>query len=163
RLRLHAGLPGGAPHARRQGHRDLRRYQRDPAHRARARTPEGELMDIFKTMVELDHEQLVFCHEPSVGYRGLIAIHNTALRPALRGTRYWQYATEQDAVTDALRLARGMTYKAAVAGLNLGGGKSVILSDPKVTDREAIFRAHGRFVEMLKGRYITAEDVGTSP
>jgi len=120
-------------------------------------------MEIFKTMIELDHEQLVFCHEPSIGYRGLIAIHNTALGPALGGTRYWQYATEQEAVTDALRLARGMTYKAAVAGLNLGGGKSVILADPKVTDREAIFRAHGRFVESLKGRYITAEDVGTSP
>ena len=114
-------------------------------------------------MAELDHEQLVFCHEPSVGYRGLIAIHNTTLGPALGGTRYWQYTSEQDAVVDALRLARGMTYKAAVAGLALGGGKSVILLDPKVTDREAIFRAHGRFVESLKGRYITAEDVGTSP
>jgi leucine dehydrogenase len=120
-------------------------------------------MNIFETMRELDHEQLVFCHEPSVGYRGLIAIHNTALGPALGGTRYWQYKTDQDAVVDALRLARGMTYKAAVAGLNLGGGKSVILMDPKVTDREAVFRAHGRFVESLKGRYITAEDVGTSP
>jgi leucine dehydrogenase len=120
-------------------------------------------MEIFKTMAELDHEQLVFCHEPSVGYRGLIAIHNTALGPALGGTRYWQYPSEHDAVVDALRLARGMTYKAAVAGLALGGGKSVILMDPKVTDREAVFRAHGRFVESLKGRYITAEDVGTSP
>jgi leucine dehydrogenase len=120
-------------------------------------------MDVFKTMTELDHEQLVFCHEPSVGYRGLIAIHNTALGPALGGTRYWEYQTEAEAVTDALRLARGMTYKAAVAGLGLGGGKSVILRDPKVTDREAVFRAHGRFVESLKGRYITAEDVGTSP
>ena len=120
-------------------------------------------MEIFKLMAELDHEQLVFCREPSVGYRGLIAIHNTVLGPALGGTRYWQYKTEDEAVTDALRLARGMTYKAAVAGLALGGGKSVVLADPKVTDREAIFRAHGRFVESLKGRYITAEDVGTSP
>ena len=120
-------------------------------------------MEIFKTMTELDHEQLVFCREPGIGYRGLIAIHNTVLGPALGGTRYWQYQSEQEAVVDALRLARGMTYKAAVAGLSLGGGKSVILMDPKVTDREAVFRAHGRFVESLKGRYITAEDVGTSP
>jgi leucine dehydrogenase len=120
-------------------------------------------MEIFAALHEQDHEQLLFCHEPSVGYRGLIAIHNTTLGPALGGTRYWQYASEAEAVTDALRLARGMTYKAAVAGLALGGGKSVILADPKVTDREAIFRAHGRFVESLKGRYITAEDVGTSP
>jgi leucine dehydrogenase len=120
-------------------------------------------MEILKLMAELDHEQLVFCREPSIGYRGLIAIHNTVLGPALGGTRYWQYKSEDEAVTDALRLARGMTYKAAVAGLALGGGKSVILADSKRTDREAIFRAHGRFVETLKGRYITSEDVGTSP
>jgi leucine dehydrogenase len=120
-------------------------------------------MEILKLMAELDHEQLVFCREPSIGYRGLIAIHNTVLGPALGGTRYWQYKSEDEAVTDALRLARGMTYKAAVAGLALGGGKSVILADSKRTDREAVFRAHGRFVETLKGRYITSEDVGTSP
>ena len=121
------------------------------------------MMDIFPIMQEQDHEQLLFCHEPSIGYRGLIAIHNTTLGPALGGTRYWKYDTEADAVIDALRLARGMSYKAAVAGLALGGGKSVILADGKGTDREALFRAHGRFVETLKGRYITAEDVGTSP
>ena len=120
-------------------------------------------MQIFQMMRDHDHEQLVFCHEPSIGYRGLIAIHNTTLGPALGGTRYWEYASEDEAVIDCLRLAKGMTYKAAVAGLGLGGGKSVILKDPKVTDREAVFRAHGRFVESLKGRYITAEDVGTSP
>jgi leucine dehydrogenase len=120
-------------------------------------------MEHFKLMAELDHEQLIYCHEPSIGYRGLIAIHNTVLGPALGGTRYWQYKTEDEAVVDALRLSRGMTYKAAVAGLALGGGKSVILADPKTTDRESVFRAHGRFVETLKGRYITAEDVGTSP
>ncbi|MDO8666222.1 MAG: amino acid dehydrogenase, partial [Gemmatimonadales bacterium] len=85
------------------------------------------------------------------------------LGPALGGTRYWKYASEDEAVIDALRLSKGMTYKAAVAGLNLGGGKSVIMADGKGVDREAIFRAHGRFVESLKGRYITAEDVGTSP
>jgi len=110
-----------------------------------------------------DHEQLVYCHEPSSGYRGLIAIHNTTLGPALGGTRYWHYKTESDAVIDALRLSRGMTYKAAVAGLSLGGGKSVVLADHGTQDREAVFRAHGRFIESLKGRYITAEDVGTSP
>ncbi len=120
-------------------------------------------MDIFETLACQDQEQLMFCQEPSSGYRGLIAIHNTTLGPALGGTRYWHYRSESDAVTDALRLARGMTYKAAVAGLDLGGGKSVILAPKGEADREAVFRAHGRFIEALKGRYITAEDVGTSP
>lgn len=120
-------------------------------------------MDVFKSMATYAHEQLVLCHEPSCGYYGIIAIHNTTLGPALGGTRFWHYASTEDAITDALRLARGMSYKSAVAGLNLGGGKSVILGDNKRADREALFRAHGRFVESLKGRYITAEDVGTSP
>ena len=120
-------------------------------------------MDLFKSMSVYQHEQLVLCHEPSCGYFGIIAIHDTTLGPALGGTRFWQYASTEDAVTDALRLARGMSYKSAVAGLNLGGGKSVILGDNHRADREALFRAHGKFVESLKGRYITAEDVGTSP
>jgi leucine dehydrogenase len=120
-------------------------------------------MDPFKPMTEYAHEQLVLCHEPSCGYYGIIAIHDTTLGPALGGTRYWQYASTEEAITDALRLARGMSYKSAVAGLNLGGGKSVIVGDNRRTDREAVFRAHGRFVDTLKGRYITAEDVGTSP
>ncbi|HYR09035.1 MAG TPA: Glu/Leu/Phe/Val dehydrogenase dimerization domain-containing protein [Longimicrobium sp.] len=119
-------------------------------------------MELFSVIAEHDHEQVVFCHEPSCGYKGIIAIHNTVLGPALGGTRYWNYNNDQEAFVDALRLSRGMTYKAAVAGLNLGGGKSVIVGDPKRTNREEIFRAHGRFVETLKGRYITAEDVGTS-
>ncbi|HEY0674047.1 MAG TPA: Glu/Leu/Phe/Val dehydrogenase [Longimicrobiales bacterium] len=120
-------------------------------------------MDIFKFMGEHGHEQILLCSEPSVGYRGIIAIHNTTLGPALGGTRFWNYATEDEAVVDALRLAKGMTYKAAVTGLNLGGGKSVIIGDPKIKQgREMIMRAHGRFVDSLKGRYITAEDVGTS-
>jgi leucine dehydrogenase len=122
----------------------------------------GEFMQIFEQMGEYGHEQVVFCHEPSAGYKGIIAIHNTTLGPALGGTRFWNYATDAEAVVDALRLAKGMTYKAAVSGLNLGGGKSVIIGDPRTTRREMIFRAHGRFVESLKGRYITAEDVGTS-
>lgn len=120
-------------------------------------------MDIFADIKELGHEQLVLCHDPSCGYLGIVAIHDTTLGPALGGTRYWQYASTDEAITDALRLARGMTYKAAVAGLNLGGGKSVIVGDNKRIDREALFRAHGRFIETLGGRYITAEDIGTSP
>ena len=120
-------------------------------------------MELFSMIGEHEHEQVVFCYEPSCGYKGIIAIHNTVLGPALGGTRFWNYASDQDAFIDALRLSRGMTYKAAVAGLNLGGGKSVIVGDPKTMRREEIFRAHGRFVETLKGRYITAEDVGTSP
>lgn len=120
-------------------------------------------MDAFKEMATYAHEQLVLCHEPSCGYFGIIAIHDTTLGPALGGTRFWNYASTDEAITDALRLARGMSYKSAVAGLNLGGGKSVIVGDNRRMDREAVFRAHGRFVESLKGRYITAEDVGTSP
>jgi leucine dehydrogenase len=120
-------------------------------------------MNIFDFMGSHGHEQILLCSEPSVGYKGIIAVHNTTLGPALGGTRFWNYATEEEAIVDALRLAKGMTYKAAVTGLNLGGGKSVIIGDPKTKQgREMIFRAHGRFVDSLKGRYITAEDVGTS-
>jgi leucine dehydrogenase len=119
-------------------------------------------MKLFDTIGTMGHEQLVMCHDPAAGYRGIIAIHSTVLGPALGGTRFWKYATDEEAIVDALRLARGMTYKNAVAGLNLGGGKSVIIGDNKTADRELIFRAHGRFVESLGGRYITAEDVGTS-
>jgi leucine dehydrogenase len=119
-------------------------------------------MEVFKGMDKYDHEQVVFYSEPSVGYLGIIAIHDTTLGPALGGTRFWNYKSEDEALTDVLRLSQGMTYKAAVAGLNLGGGKSVIVGDPNMARREMIFRAHGRAVETLKGRYITAEDVGTS-
>src|SRR3954469_5537235 len=119
-------------------------------------------MKLFDTIADMGHEQLVLCQDSASGYRGIIAVHSTMLGPALGGTRFWQYATDEEAITDALRLSRGMTYKNAVAGLNLGGGKSIIIGDNKVKDREKIFRAHGRFVEKLGGRYITAEDVGTS-
>ena len=119
-------------------------------------------MEIFDAMAERGHEQLVFWSEPSIGYRGLIAIHDTTLGPALGGTRFWNYSSDAAAITDVLRLSRGMTYKAAITGLNLGGGKSVILGDNRTTEREMIFRAHGRAVESLKGRYLTAKDVGTS-
>jgi leucine dehydrogenase len=119
-------------------------------------------MSIFEKIEAHDHEQVVFCYDPTSGYKGIIAIHNTTLGPALGGTRVWNYRTDEEALVDALRLSRGMTYKSAAAGLNLGGGKAVIIGDPKMKRREMIFRAHGRFVESLKGRYITAEDVGTS-
>jgi leucine dehydrogenase len=116
---------------------------------------------LFALLEEHKHEQVSLVYEPSSGYRGIIAIHDTTLGPALGGTRFWNYDNDRDALIDALRLARGMTYKAAVAGLNLGGGKSVIIGDNKTKIREPIFRAHGRHVEALHGRYITAEDVGT--
>ncbi len=119
-------------------------------------------MKLFDTLAEMGHEEIVLCSDPSVGYKGILAVHSTKLGPALGGTRFWQYATDEEAITDALRLSRGMTYKNAVAGLYLGGGKSIIIGDNKTSDREKIFRAHGRFVESLGGRYITAEDVGTS-
>src|SRR5205814_882868 len=119
-------------------------------------------LDLFPLLAEHEHEQVSVYYDPSTGYRGIIAIHSTVLGPALGGTRFWNYQSDRAALIDALRLARGMTYKAAVAGLNLGGGKSVIIGDNRTTRREALFRAHGRHVESLKGRYITAEDVGTS-
>ena len=120
-------------------------------------------LDLFALMAEGGHEQLVFWSEPDSGYRGILAIHDTTLGPALGGTRLWEYEDERAAVLDALRLSRGMTYKAAIAGLSIGGGKSVIWGDAGSADRERIFRAHGRAIESLGGRYVTAEDVGTSP
>ncbi|HET9636853.1 MAG TPA: Glu/Leu/Phe/Val dehydrogenase [Gemmatimonadaceae bacterium] len=119
-------------------------------------------MKLFDTLAEMGHEEIVMCSDPSIGYRGILAVHSTKLGPALGGTRFWKYASDEEAIIDALRLSRGMTYKNAVAGLKLGGGKSIIIGDNKTTDREKLFRAHGRFVESLGGRYITAEDVGTS-
>ena len=109
-----------------------------------------------------EHERLASCVDAN-GYHGLISIHNTRLGPAIGGTRFWQYRNEQEAINDVLRLARGMTYKNALAGVPFGGGKSIILKQAGPIDREAIFRAHGRFVETFGGRYITAEDVGTTP
>jgi len=117
---------------------------------------------LFALLEEHEHEQVSLVYEPSSGYRGIIAIHDTTLGPALGGTRFWNYSNDREALIDCLRLARGMTYKAAVSGLNLGGGKSVIIGDNKIRNREPIFRAHGRHVKALGGRYITAEDVGTS-
>jgi leucine dehydrogenase len=119
-------------------------------------------MKVFDMLAEMGHEQIMLCSDPGCGYRGIIAVHSTRLGPALGGTRFWTYADDEEAIVDALRLSRGMTYKNAVAGLRLGGGKSIIIGDNKTRDREDLFRAHGRFVESLGGRYITAEDVGTS-
>jgi len=117
-------------------------------------------MNLFETIHTTEHEQVVFCHNKDAGLKGIIAIHNTTLGPALGGLRMWPYATEQEALDDVLRLSRGMTYKAAVAGLNLGGGKSVLIGDPRTDKSEALFRSFGRFIDSLNGRYITAEDVG---
>ncbi len=120
-------------------------------------------MEIIEKPTNTGHEKVLFGHDAASGYRGIIAIHSTALGPAVGGTRFWNYATEDEALTDALRLSRGMTYKTALPGLPLGGGKSIIIGDNQTSNREALFRAHGRFIETLKGRYITAEDVGTNP
>ncbi|MBQ47054.1 MAG: leucine dehydrogenase [Zetaproteobacteria bacterium] len=115
-------------------------------------------MTIFSNLTSMEHEQLVFCHDKSTGLKAIIAIHDTTLGPALGGCRMWNYETEEDAIQDVLRLSRGMTYKAAITGLNLGGGKSVIIGDPSMKS-EALFKVFGRFIDSLNGRYITAEDV----
>jgi leucine dehydrogenase len=112
------------------------------------------------THPELDgHEEVAFGHDPESGLKAIIAIHNSARGPALGGCRMWPYESEAEALTDVLRLSRGMTYKAAMAGLDLGGGKSVIIADPKQDKSPALFRAMGRFVDRFGGRYIVAEDV----
>lgn len=105
------------------------------------------------------HEQVVFCHDQESGLKAIIAVHDTTLGPSLGGTRLWNYASSSEALTDVLRLSRGMTYKSAMAGLPLGGGKAVIIGDAKKIKSEALFRAYGRFIETLGGKYITAEDV----
>ncbi len=116
---------------------------------------------VFEHMQQMGHEQLVFCHDPHSGLNAIIAIHNTTIGSALGGTRLWNYSSHEDAVIDALRLSRGMTYKAAISGLNLGGGKAVIVADPSMKS-EALWRRYGKFVNSLNGKYITAEDVNTS-
>ena len=115
---------------------------------------------IFETLDTSGHEQVVFCHNKDAGLKAIIAIHSTVLGPALGGLRMWPYKSEQEALNDVLRLSRGMSYKNAVAGLNIGGGKGVIIGDPNKDKSEVLFRAFGRFVDSLGGRYITAEDVG---
>lgn len=119
-------------------------------------------MEIFNYMERYDYEQLVFCQDKNSGLKAIIAIHDTTLGPALGGTRMWNYDSEAAAIEDALRLAKGMTYKNAAAGLNLGGGKAVIIGDPKKDKSPEMFRAFGRYIQSLNGRYISAEDVGTT-
>jgi leucine dehydrogenase len=118
-------------------------------------------MKVLNAMAEYNHEEIVFCQDRDSGLRAIIAIHDTTLGPALGGTRMWPYKSEEEALEDVRRLSRGMTYKSAAAGLNLGGGKAVIIGDPQRAKNEMLFRAFGRFVHGLNGRYITAEDVGT--
>lgn len=119
-------------------------------------------MSVFEHVSFDGHEQVVFCHDPATGLRGVIAVHNTTLGPALGGCRMWPYANEDEAVDDVLRLSRGMSYKSAMANLALGGGKSVIIGDPGSDKTLQLMRAMGRCVDQLGGRYIAAEDSGTS-
>lgn len=119
-------------------------------------------MKIMDYMKQYGHEEVVFCSDPEVGLNAIIAIHDTTLGPALGGARMWSYQSEEEALLDALRLSRAMTYKASVAGLNLGGGKAVIIGDPTKDKSVGMFRSLGRFIESLGGRYITTEDVGTA-
>jgi len=117
---------------------------------------------VFENMDSRDHEEIVFCRDKDTGLKAIIAIHDTTIGPALGGCRMWNYENEEAALKDVLRLSRGMSYKAAIAGLNLGGGKAVIIGDSKNQKNEILFRSFGRFIQGLAGRYITAEDVGTS-
>jgi leucine dehydrogenase len=118
-------------------------------------------MGVFERMQKDGHEQVIFCYDKATGLKAIIAIHDSTLGPALGGCRMWPYATEDEAVDDALRLSKGMTYKSAVAGQNHGGGKSVIWGNPKTDKSEEYFRAFGRFVATLGGRFVTGTDVGT--
>lgn len=118
---------------------------------------------IFEEFSRFGHEQLVYCYDELTGLKALIGIHNTVLGPALGGTRMWNYKSEEEALIDVLRLSRGMTFKAAISGLNLGGGKAVIIGDARTQKTEALLRRFGRFVESLSGKYVTAEDVNMAP
>lgn len=118
---------------------------------------------IIRQMSQYGHEQVVFCQDQKTGLNAIIAIHSTVLGPALGGTRMWNYSTEQDALEDVLRLSRGMTFKASISGLDLGGGKAVIIGDAKTKKTDDLMRRFGEFVESLNGNYVTAEDVGMTP
>ena len=125
-------------------------------------TAEKTTPSVFDRISSMEHEQVMFCYDKATGLRSIIAVHNTVLGPALGGTRFWNYAKDEDALIDALRLSRGMTYKAAITGLHLGGGKAVLIGDARKDKSEALFRRYGKFVNTLNGKYITAEDVGTN-
>jgi len=117
---------------------------------------------VFDKVAQYEHEQIVFCHDKYSGLKGIIAVHDTTLGPGLGGTRMYNYESEEDALVDVLRLSRGMTYKASISGLNLGGGKAVIIGDPNKQKSEALFRKFGQYINNLNGKYITAEDIGTT-
>ena len=121
-----------------------------------------KMKKIFEIISDKNHEQVVYCNDPSSGLKAIIAIHNTILGPSLGGCRMYPYKSEDDALVDVLRLSRGMTYKAAISNLNLGGGKAVIIGDPNKDKSEVLLRSFGKFVDSLGGKYITAEDVGMS-
>lgn len=127
-----------------------------------AETVVGMEQKVFGPLSDLGHEQVLFCSDNETGLKAIIAVHSSVLGPALGGTRMWTYASDMDALTDVLRLSRGMSFKAAISGLNLGGGKAVIIGDSRKQKSEAFMRRFGKFVENLNGKYITAEDVGTS-
>src|SRR6195952_3856085 len=118
---------------------------------------------IFNQLELFGHKKVVYCSDPDTGLKAIIAIHDTTLGPALGGTRMWAYKNEADALYDVLRLSKSMTYKSAIAGLNLGGGKAVIIGDSRKDKSEALLRKFGRFIKNLNGEFITAEDVGTNP
>lgn len=115
---------------------------------------------IFGSIETMGHEQVAFCHDQETGLKAIIAVHSTVLGPALGGTRMWNYASDAEAIKDVLRLSRGMTYKASISGLNLGGGKAVIMGDARKDKTDALMRKFGEYVNRLGGTYITAEDVG---
>ncbi len=117
---------------------------------------------VIAQMSKFNHEQILFCNDNSTGLKAIIAVHNTVLGPSLGGTRMWMYKNEMEALNDVLRLSRGMTYKNSISGLNLGGGKAVIIGDSYTMKSEALMRRFGKFVNSLAGKYITAEDVGIS-
>jgi len=118
--------------------------------------------ELFKTFEQTEHENVVFCYDKETGLKAIIGIHNTVLGPALGGTRFYNYSNEHDAINDVLRLSRGMTYKAAISGINLGGGKAVLIGEPEKLKSEALWRRYGKFIHSLNGKYITAEDVNTN-
>ncbi|TWR29461.1 Glu/Leu/Phe/Val dehydrogenase [Mucilaginibacter pallidiroseus] len=118
---------------------------------------------IFEQLDTYGHKKIVFCNDPDTSLKGIIAIHDTTLGPAMGGTRMWNYKNEQDALEDVLRLSKAMTYKCAIAGLNMGGGYSVIMGDSRQDKTEALMRKFGRFIKNLNGEFVTSEDVGTNP
>jgi leucine dehydrogenase len=142
--------------ARRENHRRLRAYN------VGALATQDHAMNLFEMLGQLGHEQVVFFHHRESGLKCVIAIHSTLLGPALGGLRMWPYASETDAVRDVLKHSKNMTYKAAIAGLNLGGGKAVIIGNPETDKSEALLRALGRYINSLGGRFIVSEDVGTN-